>query len=122
MTAVALLHPSLSPRVVRPFQRITPDLLIRQDLENTDTLHAALIFGGDGTVHRHLPELHKHKIPALVVPAGSGNDFAKALGILNRHAALEAWKRFCSGGDNVTQIDLGTIRSEGQETLFCCVA
>ena len=122
MTAVALLHPSLSPRVVRPFLRIASDLVIRQDLENADTLHAALIFGGDGTVHRYLPELHKYKIPALVVPVGSGNDFAKALGILNRQAALKAWKRFCSRGDNVKQIDLGIIRSEGQETLFCCVA
>jgi diacylglycerol kinase (ATP) len=122
MTAIALLHPGVSPKAVEPFKRIAPALTIQRDLRNAETVHAALIFGGDGTVHRYLPELHKRNIPALVVPAGSGNDFAKALGILNRHAALEAWKRFCSRGDNVKQIDLGTIRSEGQETLFCCVA
>jgi diacylglycerol kinase (ATP) len=123
MTPIALLHPSVSSRVVRPFQRITPDLAIRQDLDNGETLSPALIFGGDGTVHRHLPALHKYKIPTLVVPAGSGNDFAKALGIANRSAALKAWKRFCATGDNVKEIDLGVIRSSsGAETLFCCVA
>jgi diacylglycerol kinase (ATP) len=84
---------------------------------------AALIFGGDGTVHRYLPDLYKYKIPTLVVPAGSGNDFAKALGIANRSAALRAWKRFCTTSDNVKEIDLGVIRSlSGTETLFCCVA
>jgi diacylglycerol kinase (ATP) len=122
MTAIALLHPSLSPTVVQPFQRITPDLVVQHDLKHAATLNAALIFGGDGTVHRYLPELQKYKIPALIVPAGSGNDFAKALGITSKHVAAEAWKRFCSTGDNVKEIDLGVIRSEGAETLFCCVA
>jgi diacylglycerol kinase (ATP) len=123
MTPIALLHPSVSSRVVSPFQRITPDLAIQQDLDNGETLSTALIFGGDGTVHRYLPDLHKYKIPTLVVPAGSGNDFAKALGIANRSAALKAWKRFCATGDNVKEIDLGVIRSSsGAETLFCCVA
>lgn len=122
MTAVALLHPSVSPRAVEPFQKLSPGLCIRPDLGLRGDFHAALIFGGDGTVHRYLPELHKYKIPALVVPVGSGNDFAKALGIASRNEALKAWKRFCSRGDNVKQIDLGIIRAEGQETLFCCVA
>lgn len=123
MTAIALLHPGVSPKAVEPFQRIAPGLTIQQDLRNAERLHAALIFGGDGTVHRHLPALHQYKIPTLVVPAGSGNDFAKALGIANRSAALRAWQRFCSSGDNVKEIDLGVIRSpSGAEILFCCVA
>lgn len=122
MTAVALLHPEVSPKAVELFQRISPELIIQQTLVNAEKLEAALVFGGDGTVHRYLPDLHKYKVPALVVPAGSGNDFAKALGIVNRHVALKAWERFCATGDNVKAIDLGTIRSEGSETLFCCVA
>ena len=40
---------------------------------------AILIFGGDGTIHRHLAQLVKLQIPVLVVPRGSGNDFARAL-------------------------------------------
>ena len=37
-----------------------------------------MIFGGDGTIHRHLPALVRLQLPVLVVPAGSGNDFARA--------------------------------------------
>lgn len=122
MTAVALLHPSVSPRAVEPFQKLSPGLRIGPDLGSRGDFHAALIFGGDGTVHRYLPELHKYKIPTLVVPVGSGNDFAKALGIVNERMAFEAWKRFCATGDNVKNIDLGVVRAAGVETLFACVA
>jgi diacylglycerol kinase (ATP) len=58
----------------------------------------------------------------LVVPAGSGNDFAKALGIRSVEIALRAWQRFCADGKNVREIDLGVIRAAGEEILFCCVA
>ncbi|HET9839355.1 MAG TPA: diacylglycerol kinase family protein, partial [Candidatus Angelobacter sp.] len=90
---------------------------------------AVLIFGGDGTVHRHLPEVSKLKVPVLVVPSGSGNDFAKAMGLRNEAIALEAWKQFCAGGADVREVDLGLIRSLGEpgsqvdaEALFACVA
>ena len=72
---------------------------------------AALIFGGDGTVHRHLPQLHATRIPVLVVPCGSGNDFAKALGIRSVEIALRAWQQFCADGNNVREIDLGVVRA-----------
>src|SRR5262249_25959566 len=83
---------------------------------------AALIFGGDGTVHRHLPQLQKTRIPALVVPRGSGNDFAKSLGIRDEAAALGAWREFCGTGKNVREIDLGIITGDQGEIPFCCVA
>ena len=63
----------------------------------------------------------------LVVPTGSGNDFAKALGIRSVDIALRAWQQFCAEGKNgeaknVKDIDLGVIRSGSQEKFFCCVA
>ncbi len=122
MTSIALLHPKVSLRAVLPFQELSPDLQVQSDLSSVAGLKAVLIFGGDGTVHRYLPELHQRKLPALVVPVGSGNDFAKALGIRNVKLALKAWKQFCAGGKNTREIDLGAIRSAGQEILFCCVA
>src|SRR6516225_6118153 len=120
--AAALLHPDVSPKAIEPFRSETSDIIFREDLDNAAPLDAALIFGGDGTVHRHLPELHRHKIPALIVPKGSGNDFAKALGIRNEATALRAWKEFCSTRKNVREIDLGVIRKEQTEILFACVA
>ena len=122
MIAAALLHPDVSPKVVDRFRSSGVELKVQDTLENSANYSAALIFGGDGTVHRHLAQLHQHKIPTLVVPTGSGNDFAKALGIRSVDIALRAWKQFCSDGKNVKEIDLGVIRAGRQETLFCCVA
>src|SRR5689334_12781698 len=123
MRAVALLHPDASVRAIEPFQHVNPDLIVQEQFGDLPQTQAALIFGGDGTVHRHLPELSKYKTPTLVVPSGSGNDFAKAIGIRNAKVALEAWQRFCAGRENTREIDLGLIRSgTGSETLFCCVA
>jgi diacylglycerol kinase (ATP) len=101
-------------------------------------LDAILIFGGDGTVHRHLAQLVKLQLPVLVVPCGSGNDFARALKLRHVRDSMEAWQRFCSHQDNVRQIDLGVIShspqrdavagistsslsAEPHSQYFCCV-
>jgi diacylglycerol kinase (ATP) len=118
----ALLHPDVSPKAVDRFRTSGVEIRIQDNLQDPTNLSAALIFGGDGTVHRHLPQLHQYKIPTLVVPTGSGNDFAKALGIRSVDIALRAWRQFCAEGKNVREIDLGVIRAGGQEALFCCVA
>jgi diacylglycerol kinase (ATP) len=118
----ALLHPDVSPKAVDRFRSSGVEIRIQDNLQDPTNLSAALIFGGDGTVHRHLPQLHQYKIPTLVVPTGSGNDFAKALGIRSVDIALRAWRQFCAEGKNVREIDLGVIRAGGQEALFCCVA
>jgi len=58
-----------------------------------------------------------------VVPTGSGNDFAKTLGIGSEQTALLAWRQFCADEKNVREIDLGVIQSaRGEEIFFCCVA
>lgn len=121
MIAAALLHPDVSPKVVDRFRSSGVEIRIQNNLEDSTNCSAALIFGGDGTIHRHLSQLHQQKIPMLVVPTGSGNDFAKALGISSVEIALRAWQQFCSDGKNVKEIDLGVIKFGNQETLFCCV-
>jgi diacylglycerol kinase (ATP) len=122
MIAAALLHPDVSPETVEQFRSSGIEIKTLNSLEIPQDLSAVLIFGGDGTVHRHLAQLHHYKIPTLVVPTGSGNDFAKALGIRNVDIAVRAWKHFCIDGKNVREIDLGVIRARGEEILFCCVA
>src|SRR5262249_33142705 len=119
--AAALLHPDISPDTVQPFRDAASSVTIQENLEDSGRHDAALIFGGDGTVHRHLPELCKRRVPVLVVPTGSGNDFAKALGIRNQAIALRAWRRFCEHGDNVRSIDLGILTKDQTTIPFCCV-
>ena len=88
---------------------------------------AIILFGGDGTIHRHLSQLVKLTLPVLVVPAGSGNDFARALGIRHTRDSLAAWQKFCSGTTSARQIDLGVItqldhNSPSTARYFACVA
>ncbi|MGA8501745.1 MAG: diacylglycerol kinase family protein [Candidatus Sulfotelmatobacter sp.] len=80
-----------------------------------DSADVVLLFGGDGTIHRHLGQLVKLGLPVLVVPAGSGNDFAGALGLGRVRDSLAAWRRFCAGQDNVRTIDLGVILPIGAD-------
>jgi diacylglycerol kinase family enzyme len=101
----------------------------------SDEASAILVFGGDGTVHRHLTQLVKLRLPVLVVPPGSGNDFARALKIRSVRDALSAWRRFAAGAGNINSIDLGVITGaatakspadSGQQGAphshyFCCV-
>ncbi len=86
---------------------------------------AAIVLGGDGTVHHYLRELSQLKIPVLMVPRGSGNDFAYALGLRDDRDALSAWNRFLATGHS-REIDLGIIAPLGDLSvsprLFCNVA
>jgi diacylglycerol kinase (ATP) len=96
----------------------------------TDQVDIVLLFGGDGTIHRHLRHLVQLAVPVLVVPAGSGNDFASSLGLRRVRDSVAAWDRFRNGGKVVRPIDLGTIaplagsRGGAAEDIryFCCVA
>jgi diacylglycerol kinase (ATP) len=122
MKALMLFGPTASPRAADPFHAKDVDLVsgTERDIPGCD---AVLIFGGDGTIHRYLPDLHAHRVPVLVVPAGSGNDFARSLGLRSEKIALLAWRAYCAGTNNVRDLDLGTIYHQGgNQTFFCCVA
>ncbi len=107
--AVALLGPHAKEHHLRPFELPGVNLFSGNELDPTDQPDAVLIFGGDGTIHRHLGGLALKQIPTLVVPIGSANDFAQTIGMDGYAMAQAAWQRFCSAGDNVGSIDLGTI-------------
>jgi len=56
---------------------------------------------------------------------GSGNDFARALGLKTRERSMAAWRTYCQSRQNVRAIDVGEIVSNPPRTtrdLFCCVA
>src|SRR5690348_310725 len=101
MRAAAILGLGCSPKDLRPFQT---DKMINWQLgipASSDDADAVLLFGGDGTIHRHLGHLVKLGLPVLVVPAGSGNDFATSLGLKRVRDSLSAWNNFCQGAQNL---------------------
>src|SRR5271166_1811176 len=114
MRAAAILGLGCSAKDLRPFQldlgqisnKIEWGMGMPASGDDSDVI---LLFGGDGTIHRHLGQLVRLGLPVLVVPAGSGNDFARALGLRRVRDSLAAWRRFCAGEENVRAIDLGVI-------------
>jgi len=106
-----MLAPFAKEHLVRPFELTGVNIFTGNELDPTDEPDAALIFGGDGTLHRHLGTLALHKTPTLTVPIGSANDFAATMGIDSVEQALDAWKHFCETRENARLIDLGTIQA-----------
>ena len=129
MRAAAILGLGCSPKELKPFQS-DASVEWRMGMPGSgDEVDVVLIFGGDGTVHRHLGQLVRLGLPVLVVPVGSGNDFARALGMRRVRDSLQAWQRFCGGAGNVRAIDLGVISALDRRgwrlrspRYFCCVA
>ncbi len=122
--AAAILGWGSSEKDLAPFQK-NSDVEWRIGLpESSEQADAVLLFGGDGTIHRHLRPLVELKLPLLVVPRGSGNDFARALGFKNLRNSLEAWSAFVSGEKQAHAIDLGVVTelSSAKSTYFCCAA
>ena len=137
MRVAAILGLGSSERDLKSFQD-DPRISWTLGLPAAGDADVVLIFGGDGTVHRHLGPLVKLGLPVLVVPRGSGNDFARSLGIRNTAHALDIWRNFAAQGNWTRAIDLGTItpfssssrvaestpvKSSGSaHHYFCCVA
>jgi diacylglycerol kinase (ATP) len=131
MRAAAIFGLGCSSRDLEPFQSDT-NVEWRIGMPAANSADVILLFGGDGTIHRHLAQLVKLGLPVLVVPAGSGNDFARALALRNMRDSVAAWQRFCAVQDNVRDIDLGVITPLGQQSItrdsqpgaryFCSVA
>jgi diacylglycerol kinase (ATP) len=137
MRAAAILGLGCSPKSLKPFQDDKNVNWLIGMPTAADPVDAVLIFGGDGTIHRYLSELVQLRVPVLIVPVGSGNDFARALGLRRVGDSLDAWQKFRAGATNTRTIDLGIIapvQSAGgaatplestelpASRYFCCVA
>jgi diacylglycerol kinase (ATP) len=110
MRVLAVFGPNVDSSDLVPFESAAQVAIpVVNSIDRASPPDVILIFGGDGTIHRHLPMLVATQVPALIVPTGSGNDFARALGLTNLARALAAWHKFCETRKNVRCIDVGEI-------------
>jgi len=106
MRAVEILGPGNPAKCSARFHRIER---VEWTSSLEDRADAVVIFGGDGTVHRHLSTLVSLQLPVLIVPCGSGNDFARALRLRSVRDSLKAWRQFVTNRNNIRTIDLGLV-------------
>ncbi len=125
MRAAVILGLGCSEKDLKPFQQSSQATWIMGLPANSSDADAILVFGGDGTIHRHLAQLVRLQLPVLIVPCGSGNDFARSLQLRGTRDALAAWRSFALGADNARTIDLGVISPFAvpapHQHYFCCV-
>ncbi|GIN14122.1 diacylglycerol kinase [Shouchella clausii] len=78
---------------------------IVKDLLNED-VQTVIVVGGDGTIHEVANELVHTDLSLGIIPAGSGNDFARCIGIpMNYSKALE--RIVLNNGIKVDLLNLG---------------
>ena len=94
MRAAAIFGLGTSSSDLQPFQARSSTTWIEGVPVSSSDADAVVIFGGDGTIHRHLPALVRLQLPVLIVPSGSGNDFARALKLRSVRDSLESLARF----------------------------
>ena len=129
MIVLAILGPRSRKQDLAQFQHQFPELTVLET-PNDSTVrshlpHAdlALVFGGDGTLHRHLNALVEANVATLPVPSGSGNDFAAVNGIRNAADAAQLFAAFLAGRATARPADLGLLRTtDGQSRYFSCCA
>lgn len=129
MRAAAILGLGCSSYDLKPFQTDnTIEWRMGMPVAH-DQADVILLFGGDGTIHRHLGQLVKLGLPVLVVPVGSGNDFARSIDLRTVRDSQAAWKKFLENKGNARHIDLGVISSvenavepSAPQSYFGCVA
>lgn len=94
------------------------------DASRAAGLDALLVLGGDGAVHRAVQYCAGGDLPLGVIPSGTGNDLARALGIPTDPAAavdgiLDALARGRSRRIDLGRIDRGADGSTWFGTVLC---
>ncbi|HEY1131014.1 MAG TPA: diacylglycerol kinase family protein [Roseateles sp.] len=71
-----------------------------------------IVAGGDGTVHQLLPALVERRLQLALLPGGTGNDLARALGL-----ARMDWREALNHAQHApaSAMDLGEVSTPGRE-------
>lgn len=122
MRALAILGPGAHRKNLALLRDAGLDIDLSSPTDAQKSADLIFILGGDGTIHRFLPQLLRAELPVLLVPCGSGNDLARALNIWSPQKAADLARAFVLGQAKMSEIDIGIIADKhGNEVPFCCV-
>lgn len=85
------------------------DASLSQSAEQHSAQHsdrAVIIVGGDGLIHRMIPQILYAKVPIGIIPAGSGNDLWRMTGLGNHEESIRRVISYCTIGGQTTAIDV----------------
>ena len=82
---------------------------------STNSYKKVIAIGGDGLVNLCLQYLAQSEIVLGVIPAGTGNDFARAVGV-NKMSVTEIFNLYTKS--DPAEIDLGLVKSESSQKWF----
>lgn len=83
---------------------------LRQEIvKNPQEVSGVIAVGGDGLIHLAIQAIVNPGIPLVTIPAGTGNDFVRALGWDLERPLAPLWKALNSESES---IDLGDIDGE----------
>ena len=86
---------------------LTQSLILLEKYISKDPYAKVVVVGGDGMVHAAINKIRDN--PIGIIPAGTGNDFARALG-LELNDPIKTIKKIISAGTEL--IDLGKVGNE----------
>jgi len=86
---------------------LTQSLILLEKYISKDPYAKVVVVGGDGMVHAAINKIRDN--PIGIIPAGTGNDFARALG-LELNDPIKSIKKIISAGTEL--IDLGKVGNE----------
>ncbi|OZU89579.1 hypothetical protein CIL03_00050 [Virgibacillus indicus] len=89
------------------------EMLTKQiKIDYKDQLSGIIVIGGDGTLHEVMNGLGDEEIPVSFIPGGSGNDFARGIGMKRKPLDI---LRETIAGNNTTAYWLGKYKLDRQE-------
>ena len=91
------------------------NLIAFERIHIKDPFTAIVSVGGDGLAHSLFPLAIKYRIPILVAPAGTGNDFARSVGTIG--LSPESIVEMLVNSKPV-DVDMGLIRHKEKEIWF----
>src|SRR5690625_861330 len=68
---------------------------IVRSFQNTQDISVIIVIGGDGTLHEAINGMDHHVMPIAIIPGGSGNDFARGIGL--KESPLQILKNIVEG-------------------------